>query len=232
MTYLDLINKVLVRLREDTINEQQLESNPYFKSIGAHVNDAKRQVEDSWQWSQLRGIDSIPLPFNQSQVELPNTYDVEYVIKYILVQENANFLRNVSNFQMIQWNANSLNQPVPTGTPAYYATINDAPSGNKRIQVFPPTNADVSLLVQHCRQQEDLVAADDRLKVPSLPVYTLATALASRERGEVGGTPTSELFVQADRHLSDAIAYDSARYPEELIWDSTMIAPETNVRNY
>ena len=95
-------------------------------------------------------------------------------------------------------------------------------SGNIQIIVYPVqelTSTD-TLIVDRVSHQQTLANASDRLLVPSLPVYTLATALASRERGEVGGTPTSELFAIADRHLSDAIAQDSSLYPDELDWYS------------
>jgi hypothetical protein len=61
MTYLELINSVLVRLREDTITASQVNSDPYYRSIGAWVNDAKDRVEDAWQWTALRGTDVVPL---------------------------------------------------------------------------------------------------------------------------------------------------------------------------
>ena len=88
-----------------------------------------------------------------------------------------------------------------------------------------------ALTVDRVSHQAALVAPDDVLLVPSLPVYTLATALASRERGEVGGTPTSELFAIADRHLSDAVAQDTSLYPTEMDWYSAGAAgwAQTNV---
>ena len=52
MTYLQLVNAVLRRLREEqagTVNESD-----YTQMIGDFVNDAKRQVEDAWDWSALR----------------------------------------------------------------------------------------------------------------------------------------------------------------------------------
>jgi hypothetical protein len=51
-----------------------------------------------------------------------------------------------------------------------------------------------------------------------MPVIHLAVALAARERGETGGTSTAEYFKMADTYLSDAIAQDAGRHPEELIF--------------
>lgn len=53
MTYLQLVQSVLRRLREDdTITS--VSDNSYSKLIGEFVNDAKRIVEDSWDWASLR----------------------------------------------------------------------------------------------------------------------------------------------------------------------------------
>jgi hypothetical protein len=46
----------------------------------------------------------------------------------------------------------------------------------------------------------------------------MTIALLSRERGETGGTSTAEYFAIADKHLSDAIALDAQKHPEETIF--------------
>ena len=51
MNYLDLVNDVLIRLREDEVTATT--DTPYSKLIGKFVNDAKRIVEDSFQWNVL-----------------------------------------------------------------------------------------------------------------------------------------------------------------------------------
>jgi uncharacterized protein YydD (DUF2326 family) len=52
MTYLQLVNSVLRRLREDEVSS--VSQNSYSKLIGEFVNDAKRTVEDSYDWTALR----------------------------------------------------------------------------------------------------------------------------------------------------------------------------------
>ena len=51
-TYLDLINDVLVRLREPQV--LSVSQNTYSSLIGKLINDAKREIEDSWNWDVLR----------------------------------------------------------------------------------------------------------------------------------------------------------------------------------
>jgi len=52
MTYLQLVNKVLRRLREDEV--ASIDQNSYSRLVGEFVNDAKRTVEDTWDWTALR----------------------------------------------------------------------------------------------------------------------------------------------------------------------------------
>ena len=51
-TYLQMVNNILIRLRErevDSINE-----NSYSKLIGLLVHDSVEMVESAWNWSNLR----------------------------------------------------------------------------------------------------------------------------------------------------------------------------------
>ena len=50
-TYLQAINDVLIRLREQQITS--LDETTYATLIGKFVNDAKRQVEDAYSWNVL-----------------------------------------------------------------------------------------------------------------------------------------------------------------------------------
>jgi hypothetical protein len=68
---------------------------------------------------------------------------------------------------------------------------------------------------------KELTKDNDKLYIPHQPVLHLAVALASRERGETGGTSTPEYFALADKYLSDAIALDAQKHPEETIWYTT-----------
>ncbi len=51
-TYLQIVNKVLVRLREDTV--ATVVENSYSTLIGALVNRVKTEMEDTWRWHALR----------------------------------------------------------------------------------------------------------------------------------------------------------------------------------
>ena len=52
MTYLNMVNNILKRLRERQVSS--VTENSYSALIGVLINDAKKEVEDSWDWSALR----------------------------------------------------------------------------------------------------------------------------------------------------------------------------------
>ena len=68
-------------------------------------------------------------------------------------------------------------------------------------------------------QTESALSNDtDTTALPANPIVHIAVALLARERGETGGTTAQDYFAIADRHLSDEIALDAYKNPEEFIF--------------
>jgi hypothetical protein len=212
MTYLDLVNNVLRRLRETEVSSVQ--SNSYSKLIGDLVNDAKDLVETSWDWSALRTTLTITTTadvFNYSLTGSQNNI------------KELNVLNDTSNLIM-QYQTNNwfdsqflLGNPV-SGAPMYYTYNGVDTNGDTLIDVYPKPDGVYSLRFNCALRNGDLSADIDTLKIPPMPVVHLAVAFASRERGETGGTSSTEYFSMANKYLSDAIAMDAARHPEETIF--------------
>ena len=212
MTYLDLVNNVLRRLRETEVSSVQ--SNSYSKLIGDLINDAKDLVETSWDWSALRTTLTITTTadvFNYSLTGSQNNI------------KELNVLNDTSNLIM-QYQTNNwfdsqflLGNPV-SGAPMYYTYNGVDSDGDTLIDVYPKPDGVYSLRFNCALRNPDLSADIDTLKIPAMPVMHLAVAFASRERGETGGTSSAEYFAMANKYLSDAIAMDAARHPEETIF--------------
>ena len=69
-----------------------------------------------------------------------------------------------------------------------------------------------------------------RLRYPVV-LFAHVIALLSRERGETGGT-SAEYFAITDKHLSDAIAFDAQKHPEETIFYTARIGYGTAVTQH
>ncbi len=212
MTYKDLVNNVLRRLRETEVSSVQ--TNSYSKLIGDLVNDAKDLVENSWDWSALRTTLTITTTsgvFNYSLTGSQNNI------------KELNVLNDTSNLPMIYQTNNwfdsqfLLGNPV-SGAPVYYTYNGVDTDGDTLIDIYPKPDAVYSLRFNCALRNGDLSADTDTIKIPAMPVMHLAVAFAARERGETGGTSTQEYFAMANKYLSDAIAMDAARHPEETIF--------------
>ena len=230
MNYLDLHNKVLDRLREKRVVSTDIDSDPYVRSIGAHINDAKDAVQNAWNWGCNRGEDDVLGVLDESVLTITGSADSNYIYDAILVVEAGKFLKQREpSYMAYRW-SNNVSEPIASGHPREFAKYYNADNGDLQVRFNCPMDSAYTYKVFRIKDQADLTEWDDQLKLPSLPVYTLATALASRERGELGGTPTSELFALADNALSDAIAMDSALYPQDTVWFDLDIPLKGNVR--
>ena len=212
MTYINVVNNVLRRIRENEVATVQ--ATGYSKLIGDLVNDAKDLVESAWDWSALRTT----LAFNT----------VADTINYSLTNsgdkiKELNVLNATSNLEM-KYQTNNwfdeqryLGSPV-TGSPRYYTYAGVDGNGDMTIDVYPKPDAVYALRFDGVIRNSVLTNDSDSLAVPENAVIQLAVALASRERGETGGTSTAEYFTIANRYLADAIAHDAGRHPEETIF--------------
>jgi hypothetical protein len=217
MTYLQLVNMVLRRLRENEVTTLQgiSRQTSYVRLIGDFINDAKRMVEQSWDWSALRTTQTVT-----TQAD---------VFNYVLTGSNTRFevlnvLNDTSNwfmhYQTASWfdQAYLLDGAVNTGSHAYYRFNCVDANGDTQVDVYPKPDGVYTLRFNVVQRRPDLSADTDTVIVPSRPIVLLAQAMAIEERGEDGGNASTWAYQQAQAALSDEIALDSARHPEELIW--------------
>ncbi|MDB4680441.1 hypothetical protein OAE72_00655 [Akkermansiaceae bacterium] len=214
MTYLQLVNSVLRRLRENEVTTAVGSADGYTKLIGDFVNDAKRIVEDSWDWSSLRNTFTVNTVANTSQYNISGTGTASKTLDVINDTSNF-FMRHATSSYM---NSVFLNSEPPKGAPNYYAWNGFNGDGYLTVDVFPIPDGVYTLRFNMVDRTAPFTADATVLDVPSAPVIQYAVALASRERGETGGTSAQELYALADATLADAIAMDAARFPSETVW--------------
>mgnify|MGYP000709906836 CR=1 FL=1 len=213
-TYLGLVNDILIRMREpevSTVNENTLS-----KLVGKLVNDAKRQVEDSYNWNSLTATLTAVTEsntFNYGLTGLGTRFKV--IDAYNATQKTT--MRNVSTRYMNE--QFMISTPV-TGSPSEYNFNGVTAAGDTQVDVYPiPTGAE-TLMFNLFIPQDKLVNDTDTMLAPEEPVVLGAFARALVERGEDGGLNSSEAYGLYKASLADAIAIESSRYVEEETWEA------------
>ena len=212
MTYLNLMNSVLRRLREEETTS--VTSTTYVKMVGDFINDAKKLVEEATDWSALRETIVVTTTASDNSYSLTGGGDNVKVM--CVLNDTSNLFMD---YQTKDWfNEQLYISSAAEGAPRYYTYNGLDSSGDTEVLVGPTPDDVYSLRFDVVKRQADLSTNTDSLLVPSQPVIHYAVALLARERGETGGTSTAEYFSIADKFLSDAIAIDAAKHPEEMVF--------------
>lgn len=212
MTYLELVNAVLTRMREDSVDTVQSIDDEVVRIVADLVNDAKRKVENSWRWNNLRYEWELGLVVDQQQYVLsPSDNFVQ--IDHVWHTEKAYDLKESSN--------RFIKRKGTTGSaanPIYYSINGTTAAREVKVDIWPRPKFEETLEVIGWKPQVDLSADADIMLVPHLPVVYEALAMALRERGEVGGQTSMEIFGMAKNYLGDAIAQDAGMGGNESDW--------------
>jgi hypothetical protein len=213
MNYLELVNDVLIRLRENEVTA--VTDTPYSKLIAKFVNDAKRQVEDAYEWNALSEtltVTTAPDLFNYVMTDSGQRFRV-----YDVINQESNWkLDFASTEKMNDW---FLNYPsVEKGPPQYYNFNGVDANGDTQVDLWPVPDAIYNIFFNITKPQAPLSANSDALKVPAEPVIFLAVAKALIERGEDAGMSSAEAYQLYQQSLADHVAMEANRYPTELIW--------------
>ena len=210
--YLTLVNSVLRRLREDEVSA--VANTAYSKMVGDFVNDAKTQVENAHDWSTLRTTVVVTTSSGTSEYSLTNAG--ERVKIYSAINDTSNFFMR---YESPNWfnNAYYISGEV-TGTPDSYTFSGIDSNEDTKIRVYPKPSGVYSLRFDLIARENELVNDTDTTVLPKNAIVHNAVALLARERGETGGTTAQDYFLIADKHLSDAVALDAYKNPEEFIY--------------
>jgi hypothetical protein len=209
MTYLELVNDVLVRLRESTVST--VGETTYSSLIGKFVNDAKRQIEDTYTWNVLNQTVTVTTAGGTSSYSLTATGQ-KFRIAEALNTTNYIVLSNIAVSDMNR----KLNFGTPVqGVPTEYCFNGSDSNGDTKVDLYPVPNGVYTLKFDVTIPQANLTADGTSVKVLDYLVTQSAYARALIERGEDGGTNSNEAYALFRGMLSDAIAMESTRYPED-----------------
>jgi len=213
-TYKEIVNNILIRLREREV--ASVNETSYSKLIGVLVHDAKEIVENAWNWSALRETLTVDTQADVFNYVLTGTCNRSAVLDVINDTQNS-----FMTYRDPHWFNNVfLNNTPAKGSPQNYVFNGVNANGDTQVDLYPIPDGAYKLYFNVIKRTHDLISDDDNIVVPYLPVQMLAYAMALEERGEDGGMSAVSAKALAHNQLSDAIALDANKHPEELIWEA------------
>ena len=208
MTYLELVNDVLIRLRETTVATAT--ETPYSTLIGKFVNDAKRQIEDAFAWNVLGTTITLSTTSGTYSYSLTGAGQKFQVVDVINATSNLS-MRNIDFASMNR--KQNFSTPV-SGIPSEYAFDGVDGSYNTKVTLYPRPDGVYSIPFSLTVPQATLSSDFTVVLVPDVLVVQNAYSRALVERGEDGGLSSSEAYLLYKSMLSDYIALEGTRYPE------------------
>lgn len=212
MTYLDMINSILRRLRERTVATAN--ETTYSTLIGKLINDAKNEVETAWDWNALKTTLTATTTNGVVSYNLLGAGQDASVINVINDTSN-NFMSYASNHNFDNW---YLNMTPASGSPQYYNINGTSTANDIIIDFYPQPDGVYNIRINLVVRTPDLTLDTDTFDVPWRPIEMLAYAKAIEERGEDNGAASNSAYATASRTMSDAIARDAQYTPEDLIF--------------
>ena len=213
-TFLEAVNEVLIRLREDEVTA--VTDNAYAKLIGKFINDAKRQVEDAYDWNALSATITVDTSANVYRYIMTESGQRFRVID-VVNQESDSFLRLEGTTRMNELFLNL--GTTRTGPPDRYNFNGTDSNGDTYVDLYPIPDGDYSIYFNLIVPTPSLINNTDTILIPAEPVIFLAYAKALAERGEDAGISSSEAFALARQSLSDHIATEANKFPDEITWN-------------
>ena len=209
MTYLELVNDVLARLREQQVTTVNLTT--YSSLIGKFVNDAKRQVEDAYDWNALGQDINVTTSSGVYEYSLTGVGQKFRVTSDPINTTSNTVLEVISNADMRR--KQNL-QPFAYAIPTEYCFEGVDNNGDAKVQLWGRPNGVFALKFFVCVPQATLTSDATSVLVPDVLVAQNAYARALVERGEDGGLNSSEAYALYKGMLADYIALEATRFPE------------------
>ena len=214
MNYLAAINSVLVRLRERQV--ESINENDYSSLIGILINDSIQEVEQTWDWSALRQSLTVTTSNGVFNYELNGTKNDVKVLSAINASSQSDIF-----YQTASWINDKYLTPSPaTGSPSNWSFNGVSTDGDTLVDLYPKPDGVYTVRFNVVQRSVDLEAPSDRILCPHRPIVLLAYAKAVEERGEDNGQTGNSAYMAAANSLSNAIALDASKHPEETEWYS------------
>jgi hypothetical protein len=226
------MNKVLIGLRQDQISGSTTElTEAYDVLLLQFLNEAKEEVEESWDWNALRTTVTVTLSAATSDYTLTSAGDADVDTTHrsrLLYERSPSFgggessvrtfgdqpqLFDVTDSGEVRLQQVGIEQMErlhftdddESSDPRYFSLYHDGTSLKMKVW---PTPADTRTIKARIFNPQAELASDTLttvLSVPERPVWTLCLYKANEERGEEVARPNGPNFVAARDSLAVAI---------------------------
>jgi hypothetical protein len=213
-TFLDCVNGVLRRLREDEVSS--VSENDYSSLIGEMVNEAKKEVEDAWNWSVLYQTITVNTVASTTNYALTGS-NLRTKVEEAYIPAAHWYLKQLSGAEMNMY-LNVLTAPV--GRPSNFAFGPSTSSGVLTVDVFPVPDTAYALKFNCFVPQADLSNDSDVILVPSDVVIQGAYLRAINERGEDGGRLSDQQADLYRKTLANYISIEAGRESDQVLWEA------------
>jgi len=238
-TYLQLVNKVLVNLRQATVGDL---SAAYTQLVGEFVNQAKETVEDSWRWRILASevqVTTVAQQINYYLDLAANSPAATLVSgnwpderSYLLKDDADNYqafdITQASSLVVYQLSHVVREEQVLSGYLAAARTTNipytftyTTEGGRPQVFLLDPPPVGRVLAFRFCVPQPEFTTGAETLLVPWRPIVSLATGLAMQERGEELGESADLYFTRYNSELLRAQENDRDGSYAQLLVDGS-----------
>lgn len=212
MTYVQIVNSVLRRLRESPVTS--VSDNDYSTLIGDFVNQVKTDVENSWDWVRLRNTIQINTSSSVFRYTLTGLGDKFRILDVFNDTEDGILRRPPSQ----SWMTRQFLTDNPQSAQPLYYDFGGFSGDDPQVDLWPIPDGAYTINFNAVIPQSDLSGDSDVLTIPSLPIILGAYAMAVSERGEDGGANYNESDEAYRRALFQAINNDTHNVPNELTW--------------
>ena len=209
-TYIDIVNEVLVRLREQEVTA--VSENALSALVGKFVNDAKRQISDAYDWDAFNQAVSFNTVAGQvGDYSITNAGRRFKIMDVINTTDYYNLTPlSHSDHDKFYYAVQSPTQAMPM----YYTMQGVDSNGDTQVKLWPVPDKVYNIRFSLIVPENDFVNDGDTTKLAKDPIVLNAYARALVERGEDGGLNSSEAYALAKAAMADLISLELARSPE------------------
>jgi len=214
-TYLEIVNDVLTRMRETNVTT--VSQTTTSSLVGKFVNNAKRQINDAFDWSALNTSVNITLVGGQTNNYTLTGSGAKY--KIIDIRNTSKFY-NIDLISTARYDEYYYSTATPPSALVNWVALDGLDTnGDQKVKFYPAPSATDNIRFSIIVPEDDFVLDNDTTKMPQDTIVFGALARALVERGEDGGLSSSEVFGLYRAALSDAIAVENSRDPSKYAFE-------------